>query len=104
MSRLLSWWPKSLVRREKHCHNRLQACELEDRSTPATLTVNVMSDIVAADGLLLIREALGAVNLGTALNLTTAEQALVSGAFGVNDTIDCSKISGAIAFNGGELS
>ena len=64
---------------------------LEDRTTPATLYVNTLSQAIdPTDNLLSLREAIDAVNRGSLSQLSTAEQGQVStaqGALGTNDTI-----------------
>jgi acylphosphatase len=65
---------------------RPQLSQLEARETPATLVVNGFQD----DGdtnLLTFREAVDAVNGASSSGLSAAEQAQISGTFGINDKI-----------------
>src|SRR5262245_63855534 len=69
---------------------RLEA--LEDRTTPAHLFVNTLSQAIdPTDNLLSLREAIEAVNLRNLSQLSTAEEGQVStaqGELGTNDTIE----------------
>src|SRR5262245_11770295 len=83
---------------------------LEDRITPAMLTVTTAADNTFADALLSLREAIALVNAGgdasagLGRNLTAAEAAQVSGAFGSGDTIGfASGLSGPITLQQGQL-
>ena len=64
--------------------------QLEDRCTPATLTVNVSTDNLISNSALTLREAIRTVNNGNTDLLTTGEIAHISGTLGVNDTIQFS--------------
>src|SRR5262249_20032244 len=65
---------------------------LEDRTTPAHLFVNTLSQTIdPTDNLLSLREAIEAVNRGSLSQLSTAEKGQVAtaqGALGTNDTIE----------------
>src|SRR5262245_14280383 len=65
---------------------------LEDRTTPAHLFVNTLSQTInPTDNLLSLREAIDAVNRGSLSQLSTAEQGQVftaQGQLGTNDTIE----------------
>src|SRR5262249_8516513 len=74
----------------------------EDRTAPAVLTVNTLLDDSTPDNFLSLREAIGAVNSGSAAGLSAAEQVQISGAFGSNDTIQFS-VTGTIQLVPGAL-
>jgi hypothetical protein len=78
---------------------------LEDRSTPAVLTVNSLADDTAADGALTLREAIEIVDGDLGRALTAAEQAQVTGTVGTGDTIQFDLPSGSqtIQLTGGPL-
>src|SRR5262245_60136825 len=65
---------------------------LEDRTTPAHLFVNTLSQTIdPTDNLLSLREAIDAVNRGSLSQLSTAEKGQVAtaqGELGTNDTIE----------------
>src|SRR5206468_1481193 len=89
---------------------RLSVELLEDRLAPAILTVNSVFDTTTADTSLTLREALKLVNASgnatSALgrNLTSQEQAQVTGTFGTNDTIQFSPAAtGTLTLGGTEL-
>lgn len=65
----------------------LDMTQLEDRCTPATLTVNVSADNLLSNPFLTLREAIRTVNNGNTDLLAAGEKALVTGTLGVNDTI-----------------
>jgi hypothetical protein len=67
---------------------RLALEYLNDRVVPATLTVHTLADTTNS-GLLSLRDAIGAVNAGSAAGLPTSEQAQIdtTNPFGTNDTI-----------------
>ncbi|HMF13816.1 MAG TPA: hypothetical protein VKE94_15965, partial [Gemmataceae bacterium] len=61
---------------------------LEDRCTPATLTVNTLGDnIDHTDSVLTLREAIDVVNTQSNSGLSTNELAQISGTLGSKDTI-----------------
>ncbi|MGL5098099.1 MAG: hypothetical protein ACRDD1_21135, partial [Planctomycetia bacterium] len=62
---------------------------LEDRSVPAALIVNTLSDATADDGKLSLREAIAAVNAGSAAGLDVGAQTQIGGPpFGTEDLIN----------------
>jgi hypothetical protein len=61
---------------------RLRLEALEDRTTPATITVTDTGDAVALDGLVTLREAIASINAG--MNVS---EVVAVGAYGTNDTI-----------------
>lgn len=75
---------------------RLGVESLEGRDVPATLNVNTLSDAIASNTVLSLREAIG-LNNGTLLfsQLSAAEKAQVSGTVGTNDRINFS-VTGTI--------
>jgi predicted outer membrane repeat protein len=85
---------------------RLALEPLEDRCTPAVLTVNSVADNTAADGSLTLREAIQIVNGNLGHSMTTAERAQVSGTLGTGDTIQFNLPAGpqTITLTGGMLS
>lgn len=110
MSRLQSWLPKSFSlnfrkprRFSKSRKNLLQVLCLEDRTTPATFTVNSLLDTVTADGNMTLREAVTAVNLGNNSALSAAEKLLVSGTFGTADTVVFTGLAGTITLGGTQI-
>jgi uncharacterized repeat protein (TIGR01451 family) len=58
---------------------------LEDRTTPATITVTGTGDTIAVDGLVTLREAIQSINQGASVNSDVA--AHVTGTYGTGDTI-----------------
>src|SRR5262245_59170200 len=75
---------------------------LEDRTTPAQLFVNTLSQTIdPTDNLLSLREAIEAVNRGNLSQLSTAEKGQVAtaqGQLGTNDTIEF-QVMGTIGLN-----
>src|SRR5262245_6701807 len=75
---------------------------LEDRTTPAHLFVNTLSQTIdPTDNLLSLREAIAAVNSGNLSQLSTAEKGQVAtaeGQLGTNDTIKF-QVTGTIGLN-----
>ena len=67
------------------CYPRVEM--LEERTVPAMLIVNTLSDTVATDSVLSLREAINAVNNGTSMGLDATERQQISGTYGTNDTI-----------------
>jgi hypothetical protein len=59
---------------------------LEDRVTPAIITVNTTADTIALDTFASLREAITSINNGADLNADVTAQR--SGAYGANDTIN----------------
>ncbi|CAN5634241.1 hypothetical protein BH11PLA2_BH11PLA2_24990 [soil metagenome] len=76
--------------------------ELEDRCTPATLTVNSALDVVSPDANLTLREAINTVNSQSTASLSAAEKALITGTLSNSDTISfASSLNGStITLNG----
>ena len=72
----------SLLTRPKKVH--LDAELLEDRTTPAVLTVTGIGDTVAVDALVSLREAITSINQGSNVNADV----VAVGAYGINDTIN----------------
>ena len=91
----LSHRTRSAHRRPAPSRWRPQLEVLEDRTTPAMLTVNTLADASVADSALSLREAIAAVNSRSTAGLSAAEAAQVSGSLGSNDTIAFS-VSGTI--------
>jgi hypothetical protein len=71
----------SRPRRALACRFRLET--LDDRITPATITVTGAGDTVAVDGVVTLREALASVNAGAGVNADVA----AVGAYGTNDQV-----------------
>src|SRR5262249_48787305 len=91
--------------RRRACSNhrarpRLEA--LEDRTTPARFLVNTLSDAIdPRDGLLSLREAIQAVNVGDLGSLSPSEQAqvdLTHALVGDNDTVKF-EVAGEVRLN-----
>jgi hypothetical protein len=78
---------------------------LEDRWVPAVLTVNTAADETTADAFLSLREAVNVVNAQSTVGLSAAELAHISGALGVNDTIQFSPslVGKTIPLTSGEI-
>src|SRR5262245_62573523 len=76
---------------------------LEDRTTPAHLFVNTLSQAIdPTDNLLSLREAIEAVNRGNLSQLSAAEKMQVfteQGELGTNDTIEF-QVTGTIGLTG----
>ena len=64
---------------------KLFLAALEDRTVPATITVNSVLDDTNADGAVTLREAIMSLNAGSDINADVT--AGKTGAYGVNDTI-----------------
>jgi hypothetical protein len=97
MLTILRRWlsPRQAARGARHQKAfRLSPEELEDRCTPAVLTVNSLPDNTTADSGLTLREAVALVDGTLGRALTPAEQAQVSGTLGANDTIQFSLPAG----------
>ncbi len=58
--------------------------QLEDRRTPAVITVTSIGDTIAVDALVTLREAITSINQGSNVNADV----VAVGAYGVNDTIN----------------
>lgn len=69
--------------------------QLEDRLTPAVVTVTGTGDTIANDGLVTLREAITAINAGNDLGDPTII-AQGPGTFGVNDTINFNILGGGV--------
>src|SRR5262249_30484502 len=81
-------WSPSRHKSRRPRRMRLLVEQLEDRVTPATITVNtVADDNVANDGSVSLREAIQAINNGSA-GADTDISNQNPGTFGVNDTIN----------------
>src|SRR5262245_3197002 len=94
--------PRRLRRDLAHV-NLLRVQELEDRTAPATFTINSTSDAVVSDGNLTLREAITSCNLGNNSGLSVTEKTLVTGVYGTADTIVFTGLSGTITLGGTQL-
>lgn len=91
-SRVRDLFRAPMTRTPAHRLNRLSMETLEDRTTPATITVTTLNDVVAVDGVVSLREAIQSVNVGANVNADV----VAVGAYGTDDTIlfDSSLVGG----------
>jgi hypothetical protein len=78
---------RSTPRHPNRLQRRPQLEVREDRTAPAVLTVNLLTDSVANDNLLSLREAINAVNAQSAAGLDAGAAGQITGTFGSGDTI-----------------
>ena len=74
---------RSAMNRPASVRTRLGLAPMEDRITPATITVDSNLDTVAVDGVVTIREAIESVNGGANINADV----VAVGLYGTNDKI-----------------
>jgi hypothetical protein len=90
---LSSWWRQRCVAASRPRSPagaigvRPEVETLEDRLSPATLTVNSALDTVTPDADMTLREAIAIVNAGNTTGRSAQEITLVSGTLGANDAI-----------------